>query len=61
MSKLFTVWSKLYQNWNMPTNIVIFKEPDKILMPIGPVRQIFIVNVPKASRSKYAVYYTYTT
>lgn len=45
----------------MITNVFIFEEADKILMPIDPFGQIFIVNVPNVSRSKEAVNYTYTT
>jgi len=45
----------------MPTNVVLIEEPDKMLMPIHPFGQIFIVNVPNASRSKEALDYTYTT
>ena len=35
----------------MPTNIFIFEEPDRMLMPIDPFD-----NVPNVSRSKEAVF-----
>lgn len=55
------LWTRFCQNWNMPTNVVILEGPDKILMSLGPFRQIFIVKFPNVSRSKEAVDCTYTT
>jgi hypothetical protein len=45
----------------MPTKVVIFEEPDKILRSIGPFQQINFVKVPNVSRSKEVAGYTYTT
>jgi len=44
----------------MPTKVVIFEEPDKILRSIGPFQQINFVKVPNVSRSKEVAGYTYT-
>jgi len=44
----------------MPTNVVLFEEPDKILMSRHQYGQIFIVNVRNVSRTKEAVDYAYT-